>query len=1503
MTDTNDPGNPAPAAAESARKNFLVVGLGGSAGAITSFREFFRNVPADSGMAYVVILHLSPEHESRLAEVLQSVAKVPVVQVQAPMRVEPDHVYVIPPNKSLALNDGHLVLSDVTSFEERRAPVDIFFRTLADNHDSRAVCVVMSGSGSDGSMGLQRVKEYNGLVLVQDPAEASFGEMPRSCIATGLVDFVIPAAEMPRRIAEYREQLRTVHIAADSDASADDDEQALVDVFTLLRQRTGQDFSNYKRATVLRRIERRMAVRDIQRLPLYAAFLRDHNDEAHALLRELLISVTNFFRDREVWEKVERELIPRLIAPKRADEHLRVWVPGCATGEEAYSIAMLLAERAVPGVQIFATDLDERAIARARNGWYSSADAADVSPERLRRFFLKEQDGYRVGWEIREMVLFAHHNLLKDPPFSHLDLVSCRNLMIYLDRAAQQRAMETLHFALAPGGFLLLGTAESVDGSANLFSVEDKEAHVYRARAVDRVINVRPPLPHAAVADARPVLESVRPTEARPRERLAPLDLHHRLLEQYAPPSLVVDDQYDIVHLTERAGRYLQFSGGEASTNLLHVIRQELRTDVRAALFQAAQKRTAVAAHALEVHLSNEVSERIDLVVRPVLSDDDPARGFFLILFEPSRTPQEPVHESAAVEPAARHLDEELLRIKAQMRGTIELYEVQVEEAKAANEELQAMNEELRSTAEELETSQEELQSVNEELQTVNQELKVKIEEVTHAGDDLRNLISSTDIGTIFIDRALRVKLFTPRARDIFNLIPGDVGRPLLDITHKLTLDDLAAGIDRVIERLQPVEREVATRDGAWYLMRLVPYRTSEDRIDGVVLTFLEITERHRAEIALRESEARYRTLFESIDQGFCTIEVLFDGAEAVDYQFLEVNPAFEQQTGLSNVVGRRMRDVAPEHEHYSLETYGRVALTGEPARFESESTQPGRWLEVNAYRVGEPQLRRVGILFEDITDRRRAEEQLRKLSEADAFRLRLVNELAPLEDPEQIQQTAARLIAEHLRVERAVYFEVERDDVALRAEYVRGVAPLPERMRFSDFGGFRDVHKRGETLLIDDVAADERLASHERRVYHAAGVSAVASAQLVKGGHQWVASFALHSVAPRAWTDIEVRLLRETAERTWDATESARAVAALRESEERLHAIANLVPDLLWMTAATGETVWYNERWLAYTGQTLDAIPPPEWTDPIHSDERAEAAESYRRAVAEGRAMQHEYRIRGASGDYRWFLVNAVPFRDDAGRVVRYYAAATDVHEQRIAREELEARVQERTQALLELSVNRQQLLERLVNVTEEERQRIARELHDEMGQHITALRVRLESFRNVGVDDLKAIITRIDQSIDRMTLELRPPALDQLGLHGAISTLGDEFSGASGIRVALHLGVDADDRFAEDIESALYRVLQESLTNVWKHAAASTVSIILERDRSALRMIIEDDGRGFDAVGTAGGPPARGRFGLLGMRERLALVGGTFDIESEAERGATIFVQVPLTARERGA
>ena len=852
---------------------FLVVGIGASAGGINALQRFFENTQPGSGIAYVVILHLSPTHDSRLAEVLQSVTEMPVKQVTEREFVEPNRVYVVPPNQHLTMIDGHVGVLPNVSVEERRAPVDIFFRTLAESHGARGVAVILSGTGGNGSMGIKRIKEQGGVIFVQDPREAEFSEMPRHSIATEFVDEVLPVADIPKRIIEYRDSLGRVDIPKDAlDRASGPQQEPLREIFTQLRVRTGHDFSNYRRPTLLRRIERRMIINSVENLSAYAKCLRDRPEEAQALLKDLLISVTNFFRDPKPYSYLEDHLLPKLFAEKNADDEVRLWCVGCATGEEAYSLAMLCAEKTLgindsPKVQVFASDIDEKSIAIAREGLYSLNDAADVSPERLKRFFSKEGDNFRVKRELREMVLFAHQNVIKDPPFSHLSLVSCRNLLIYLNQSAKERVMDIFHFALDPGGYLFLGTSESVEGAGHLFSTVSRENHIYQSRRTGKrpfslpesVPQFRFEVPPTRTGGSD---TGTRSSDKRVLERITYADLHQQLLERYAPPSVVVDEEYDIVHLSDRAGKYLRMPGGATSVNLLKVVRPDLRLELRSVLYQAVQLQAPVETHEIRIRIGGE-TESLTIHARPALNDDEAARGFILVIFVPAAaTGEELVYRTD--DPLATRLEEEISRSRAQLRSSSEQYEIQAEELKASNEELQAMNEELRAAAEELETSKEELQSINEELRTVNQELKVKVEETIVASNNLQNLINSSEIGTIFLDRELRVQFFTPTAREIFNLIAADQGRALSDITNNLDGADLIRDSKLVMKDLQTLEREVISTAGAYYLMRIIPYRTEEERIEGVVLTFFNITARKNAERELKRSEERVRLIIES---------------------------------------------------------------------------------------------------------------------------------------------------------------------------------------------------------------------------------------------------------------------------------------------------------------------------------------------------------------------------------------------------------------------------------------------------------------------------------------------------------------------------------------------------------------------------------------------------------------------------------------------------------------
>lgn len=875
MQDTLDPSSPPPTApgVVPSTIDFPVVGIGASAGGLAALLRFFENLPRHTGMAYVVILHLSPKHKSSADTVLQRVTRMPVIQVADPVHIQPDHVYLIPPNRHMKMVDSYLGLMRLDRPRGTHVAIDIFFRTLAEVHRERAVAIVLSGTGSDGAVGLTRIKEQGGLTLVQAPNDAEHEGMPEAAIRTGVVDFVLPVVEMPQKLIELWQNARTIELPPTGDGegpiahvpaahTVEQAEEALQRVIALLLNRTGHDFKQYKRATVLRRIERRMQVRGVHTLPDYRALLEGDARECGALLDDMLIGVTNFFRDREAFEAVEREIIPELFKDKGPTEEVRVWVAACSTGEEAYSLAMLLADQAAdmaqpPPFQVFASDIDNDAIAQARTGDYPTSILTDVAPARLRRHFARDDDRYHIRKNIRDRILFAAHNVLRDPPFSRLDLVSCRNLLIYLNREVQARVLEMFHFALKPGGYLFLGSSESAEIAADYFIPVDKKNRIYRARPVSRLTGTGTQLP----SNAGRLPESIqRPP---PRRQFSYADVHRRALAAAAPPSVVLDRELNIVHLTQQAGQFLRISGGEPSRNVLALVLPELRLELRSALYQVQHGSQGADCR----HIPLALNERQLIVAMKVRAfrDEDSGEDYALVLFDEVAPPAVPAQGGAGRDDVVlTQLESELQRTKEQLQETIEYSEISTEELRASNEELQAINEELRSASEELETSKEELQSVNEELITVNYELKVKVEETGKANDDLNNLIASTDIATVFVDSAMRIKRFTPRATDIFSIIASDLGRSLLDLVHRLDYDDLADDVGATFGTLRPVEREVRSDDGRWYIVRLLPYRTTEDRIEGAVLTFFDITERRQAEELARANEARMRMVAES---------------------------------------------------------------------------------------------------------------------------------------------------------------------------------------------------------------------------------------------------------------------------------------------------------------------------------------------------------------------------------------------------------------------------------------------------------------------------------------------------------------------------------------------------------------------------------------------------------------------------------------------------------------
>ncbi|MCE7029661.1 PAS domain-containing protein [Jiella sp. CBK1P-4] len=850
-------------------KNVAVCAIGASAGGVGALKELFRQLPNDLGLAYVVITHLSPDQPSALHQILAGVTDLPTTQVTDRATLEPDHVYIIPPDRELVIDGDDVRARPFTEARGHRAPVDMFFRSVAKGRGD-GLAVILSGSGSDGAVGVRDIKEAGGVIFVQEPKTAEFPMMPRSAIAMGVADFVAPLPRLAERIVEVTKSKEAVRSLAVMPA-----DQLLQRIVSFLKSRTGHDFSAYKRATVMRRVARRMQVARCSDLSQYFEYVVTNPEEAQELLGDLLISVTSFFRDASAYEALGKTVIGSLLE-NAGDAGIRIWVPGCATGEEAYSIAILLLEEAarrqvsIP-IQIFATDLDEGALATGREGRYPASIEADVSLERLQRFFVREGAHYRVRKELRDVVLFASHSVLKDPPFMRLDLISCRNLLIYLERDLQRQVCALFAYGLRPHGYLYLGSAETADASAELFAPLDREARIYQARPQ---ASRRLPVISQFPAEHKPgPLKSAQPQKSQGPDGAVSL-VHHEALEHSAPPSVLVDRDYQLLNVSENAGRFLLHSVGPPTTDITVLVRPELRLDVRTAVRQALDSGMTTLTPPMAVAF-NGSRHRVSLYVAPGSAPREGSVGQALILFLDAG-PVDESAESDAENGEAKKLREDLNAAHARLSASRAEHEGTIQDLRVANEELQSINEEYRSTAEELETSKEELQSMNEELQTVNAELKSKLEAIGSAHSDLENLIAATDIGTLFLDAKLRIRMFTPRLSEVFNITEADVGRNLTDFTHHLTYDGVAEDAALVLRDLAPVEREIQSRDGRWLMLRIRPYRTVNDRIDGIVVTFVDVTERREAHMRLRESEERQSFLLTLSD----ALRPLSDAAE-----------------------------------------------------------------------------------------------------------------------------------------------------------------------------------------------------------------------------------------------------------------------------------------------------------------------------------------------------------------------------------------------------------------------------------------------------------------------------------------------------------------------------------------------------------------------------------------------------------------------------------------------
>jgi two-component system CheB/CheR fusion protein len=1071
-----------------------VAGIGASAGGLDAFKKFFAAMPADSGIAFVLVPHLDPTHKSLMVELLARHTTMPVVEVENDMPVEANHVYIIPPNKYMTIHDGVLRLTGPVERRPAQTSLDLFLRSLADDQQERSICIILSGTGSHGTLGLKAIKAAGGMAMVQDPATAEYERMPQSAIATGLADFVLPVEQMPEALLRYVQHDYVnggTRIEA-SPETADD----LTQVLALLRTCSKFDFRCYRKKMLTRRIERRMGLNRFDRIHEYLAFLRHNPEELKQLVKDLFISVTSFFRDPEAFGQLASQVLAPLVQNKENDGVIRVWVPGCATGEEAYSIAMLLQEQLAAAhkscrVQIFATDVDEDALTTARHGLYPYSIAADLSPERLAHFFVRvDEHTYQVAKRLRETVIFASQNLIGDAPFTKLDLISCRNLLIYLEADVQKKVVTLFHFALNEGGSLFLGSSETIGQQVDLFEPLSKKWRIYRRIGPARPERVDFPI--AAAADAARAVQ--RSAEAGRSQPINFAEVAQRLLlEQYAPATVLINRKYEILYYFGPCTRYLEFPTGEPTHDLMLMVREGLSAKLRGAIHRAIRDNESVVLTGVCVKRNSDYHP-VRVTIGPVQAPKA-AEGLLLITFEeeaPSAQSSSPAGAQEQGGPGdeltLRQLEHELKATREDLQSTIEEMESSNEELKASNEEIMSMNEELQSANEELETSKEELQSLNEELKTVNNQLQDKVGELETTNNDMTNLLNCTNVATIFLDAHFRIKLFTPAATTLFNLIASDIGRSLGDITARFSDPDLLGDAQQVLRQLTPLEKEVSTAEGSWWVRRIMPYRTHDDRIEGVVVTFTDVTLLRQANMVLEQQVAeRTQSLHEREERLQAILSAAVDAIITIDQGGLiqSVNPAVERMFGYTpaELLGQNVKMLMPwpygdEHDSY----LARYLRTGEKrmigigreveARCKDGSVFP---IELAVSEISHLKLF-TGIIH-DLTRRKELEREVVEIASLEQRRIG-----HDLHDSVSQELTALNMLAKDLA-------ETLRNDAAkaalpLVSQMIQALQRIQQELR-GILRGLLPVPVDGEGLM----AALAELANHTQREGKAACV------------------------------------------------------------------------------------------------------------------------------------------------------------------------------------------------------------------------------------------------------------------------------------------------------------------------------------------------------------------------------------------------------------------------------
>lgn len=837
---SNEPENPF--AYDSSYESHFIVGIGASAGGLEALEQFFRNVDPQSGMSFVVVQHLSPDYKSLMVELLSKHTNMKVLRAEDGIKAEANCVYLIPPKKNMTIFHGKLYLTNQNHNMGLNLPIDIFFRSLADDLGEKAIGIVLSGTGSDGTLGIRAIKGAGGMVMVQDESTAKFDGMPRSAIATGLVDYILSPESMGLQLVNYaKHPFITKKESEINDTIKDEDTYSKI--LSVIRTKIGVDFTYYKPNTIIRRIERRISVHQIDNIENYLNLLIQSPTEVFVLYKELLIGVTKFFRDTEAYKVVEEKAIPELFRNKNIGESIRIWDVGCSTGEEAYSLAILIKEyldanNLMNDVKIFATDIDKDAIEYASAGVYPESIVADVSEERLKKFFKKKADVYRINDNIRQMVIFATHNIIKDPPFSKIDMISCRNLLIYLQPVMQKKVISAFSFSLNADGLLFLGSSESIGDLANYYSTFDAKSKIYKAKEgikAPLISDLYLPVLRKQRGYASPENNIFKPN---PQEDILE-DITKNLFDEFVPPAVIIDEKYDLIHVYNDINKFLRVPTGKMNLNIMNMINQELSIALGTAVHRAFKEGKEITYKDLMIHKDSN-NMVLDLEVKPFIHKKSGAKLVLIVFLE--KNPDLKISDNIEVFEISDKVNQRIYDLEQELKYTKENLQATIEELETSNEELQATNEELIASNEELQSTNEELQSVNEELYTVNNEFQNKIEELTELNNDISNWFNITSIGTIFLDLQLRIRKFTPAITRFINLLDQDLGRPIKHISYNFDYKAFIDDINFVIKTLRPVETEIQATDSTWFQIKIIPYRTIENAVKGIVITFIDIT-------------------------------------------------------------------------------------------------------------------------------------------------------------------------------------------------------------------------------------------------------------------------------------------------------------------------------------------------------------------------------------------------------------------------------------------------------------------------------------------------------------------------------------------------------------------------------------------------------------------------------------------------------------------------------------